>query len=62
MGNEACGAALLSISVCYALPGHVWLREIQLPEGATVADALAASGFAEAFPVCLLYTSPSPRD
>ena len=29
MGNEACGAALLSISVCYALPGHVWLREIQ---------------------------------
>ena len=40
MGNEACGAALLSISVCYALPGHVWLREIQLPEGATVALSL----------------------
>ncbi|MGV2904759.1 RnfH family protein, partial [Achromobacter sp. AGC25] len=51
MANEPTGAALLNISVCYALPGHVWLREIQLPEGATVIDALAASGFAQAFPV-----------
>ncbi|AYD64366.1 RnfH family protein [Achromobacter sp. LC458] len=51
MANEPSEAALLNVSVCYALPGHVWLRELRLPDGATVADALAASGFAQAFPV-----------
>ncbi|WP_332607671.1 RnfH family protein [Achromobacter sp. ESBL13] len=51
MANEPSDAVLLNVSVCYALPGHVWLRELRLPEGATVADALAASGFGQAFPV-----------
>lgn len=51
MESEPSDAALLNVSVCYALPGHVWLRELRLPDGATVADALAASGFAQAFPV-----------
>ncbi|WAI81860.1 MULTISPECIES: RnfH family protein [Achromobacter] len=51
MANEPSVAALINVSVCYALPGHVWLRELRLPEGATVSDALAASGFAQAFPV-----------
>lgn len=51
MANEPSDAALLTVSVCYALPGHVWLRELRLPDGATVADALAASGFSKAFPV-----------
>ena len=51
MANEPSEAALLNVSVCYALPGHVWLRELRLPDGATVADALAASGFTQAFPV-----------
>ena len=36
---------------CYALSAQVWLRELRLPAGATVADALRASGFAQAFPV-----------
>lgn len=51
MANEPSGAASLRVSVCYALPGHVWMRELHLPEGATVADALDACGFAKAFPV-----------
>lgn len=51
MVSEASGAPQLSVCVCYALPGHVWLREVTLPVDATVADALAASGFAQAFPV-----------
>ncbi|APX74178.1 RnfH family protein [Achromobacter insolitus] len=51
MVNEPPAAPQIGVSVCYALPGHVWLRELRLPDGATVADALAASGFAEAFPV-----------
>ncbi|WMD22547.1 RnfH family protein [Achromobacter seleniivolatilans] len=51
MVNEPSAAPQLSVCVCYALPGHVWLREVMLPVDATVADALAASGFAQAFPV-----------
>jgi Uncharacterized protein conserved in bacteria len=42
--------ALLRVSVCYALPGRAWMRELTLAPGATVADALAASGFGQAFP------------
>lgn len=51
MANEPSPAGQVRVSVCYALPGHVWMRELSLPEGATVAEALAASGFADAFPV-----------
>ncbi|MNT67698.1 Persistence and stress-resistance antitoxin PasI [compost metagenome] len=51
MANEPSGAGQIGVIVCYALPGHVWLRELRLPDGATVQDALAASGFAKAFPV-----------
>lgn len=32
------------VEVCYALPTRQWLRALALPAGATVADALAASG------------------
>ncbi|MGE8659313.1 MAG: RnfH family protein [Achromobacter sp.] len=49
MASEGHGQ--IAVSVCYALPGQVWLRELCLPAGATVADALRASGFAQAFPV-----------
>ncbi|MFY2942354.1 RnfH family protein [Achromobacter xylosoxidans] len=51
MGNEACADGRIAVSVCYALPAKVWLRELRLPAGATVADALRESGFAQAFPV-----------
>jgi len=37
MANEPAAACLsVSVSVCYALPGHVWMRELRLPAGATV--------------------------
>ncbi|AMG35620.1 MULTISPECIES: RnfH family protein [Achromobacter] len=51
MANEPSAAGQIEVSVCYALSAQVWLRELRLPAGATVADALRASGFAQAFPV-----------
>lgn len=33
---------LLPVSVAYALPEQQWVVELELPEGSTVADALAA--------------------
>lgn len=43
-------ASELTITVCYARPEAVWQHEVRLPAGATVGAALAASGFAQAFP------------
>ena len=43
-------SAWLSVTVCYAMPGRAWLKELRLSKPATVAQALAASGFAQAFP------------
>ncbi|MFU1911865.1 RnfH family protein [Bordetella hinzii] len=40
----------LRITVCHARPDGVWMRELTLPAGATLADAVAASGFGEDFP------------
>ncbi|MBB1624557.1 RnfH family protein [Achromobacter sp. UMC71] len=51
MANEPSADGLIGVCVCYALPAQVWLRDVRLPAGATVADALEASGFAQAFPV-----------
>lgn len=38
----------ISVEVVCAWPGRVWLRRLSLPEGSTVADALAASGSRQA--------------
>ena len=43
-------SAMLSIEVCYAQPGEEALLAIELPEGATVRQALEASGILERFP------------
>jgi putative ubiquitin-RnfH superfamily antitoxin RatB of RatAB toxin-antitoxin module len=40
----------LSIEVCYALPDGQTLIPIELPEGATVQQALDASGILQRFP------------
>lgn len=40
----------ITVSVCYAQPGNIWLRELRVPAGCTLAQALAASGFHDAFP------------
>jgi len=51
MGDEVGTAArLLHVTVCYALADHIWLREITVPMGTTVMQALEASGFTAAFP------------
>ncbi len=48
MGHAA--ASMLSIVVCHAGPQGTWQARLTLPAGASVADALAASGYALAFP------------
>ncbi|HEY0295777.1 MAG TPA: RnfH family protein [Bordetella sp.] len=50
MANEAAPGPCLRVQVCYALHDSVWQRDLALPQGATVAQALAASGLAEDFP------------
>lgn len=50
MANDTQASGFLTVCVCYALPEAAWQREITLPAGATVADALSASGFQAAFP------------
>jgi putative ubiquitin-RnfH superfamily antitoxin RatB of RatAB toxin-antitoxin module len=56
MANSAAGSeagaplAALSVSVCYAGLVSRWVRQLELPPGATVAMALDASGFAAAHP------------
>lgn len=38
------------VQVVYAWPGGVWQRDVRLPAGACVADAVRASGFTTDFP------------
>ena len=40
----------LRVEVAYVEPGRQFLQAVELPAGATVADALAASGLAQQFP------------
>lgn len=43
-------ASAIRVTVAFALPARQWLVELELPVGATVADALAASGLATRVP------------
>ncbi|MVW79922.1 RnfH family protein [Bordetella sp. 02P26C-1] len=38
------------VLVCYPTPDSAWAREVTLPAGATVRQAMIESGFAQAFP------------
>ncbi|ALM83127.1 RnfH family protein [Bordetella sp. N] len=50
-GQPACAAAgQLSVQVCQVWPKRVWQVRLTLTAGASVADALAASGYEQAFP------------
>jgi len=40
----------IAVCVVYALPDRQVIKEVMLPAGATVADALTASGLAREFP------------
>jgi hypothetical protein len=42
--------ASISVEVIYALPAEQPLMQVQVPEGATVEDAIRASGVLDAFP------------
>jgi putative ubiquitin-RnfH superfamily antitoxin RatB of RatAB toxin-antitoxin module len=44
------GADRIRVEVAYALPEQQLLLPVDLPEGSTVEDALAASGIQERFP------------
>lgn len=48
MGNERRG--VMTVEVLYARPGALWRRSIELPSGATVEQALDASGLLRSFP------------
>ena len=41
---------VIHVSVVCAAPDRVFLRELQLPQGASVSDAIEASGFRQAWP------------
>jgi putative ubiquitin-RnfH superfamily antitoxin RatB of RatAB toxin-antitoxin module len=41
---------VIHVSVVCAAPDRVFLRELQLPQGANVNDAIEASGFRQAWP------------
>ena len=43
-------AAVVHIEVIYALPDTVWRKSLTLPQGASVNDALQASGLAVDYP------------
>lgn len=43
-------AGSIAVEVVYALPERCWRFPLRLPEGATVADAIAAAGLHAAIP------------
>ncbi|HEU0204919.1 MAG TPA: RnfH family protein, partial [Burkholderiaceae bacterium] len=43
-------AATVHATVAYCPPGEVWMREVLLDPGATLLDAVRASGVLQAFP------------
>lgn len=47
----------MRIEVLFAAPDRVWRQTLELPEGATAGEALAASEFARLFPE---YADPAP--
>jgi len=73
MGGEAAGGvatdSALHVTVCYAQPEAVWLRNLAVPPGTTALQAIAASGFGTAFPHVdplvhglAIYGQPCPPD
>lgn len=48
----------MKISVVYALPGRQIVRDLELPEGATVDAALRASGLLQEFPAITPAVTP----
>jgi putative ubiquitin-RnfH superfamily antitoxin RatB of RatAB toxin-antitoxin module len=61
-------AETIEVEVAYAEPARQFLRRITLPNGATVADAIAASGLAAEFAIDVsglpagIWSKPVSRD
>jgi putative ubiquitin-RnfH superfamily antitoxin RatB of RatAB toxin-antitoxin module len=60
MADEAGSAPVdsLPVVVCYALPQQEFLRTLAVRQGATVGEAIEASGVLAAFPEINLVTQP----
>ena len=60
--------APIAVEVAYAEPARQFLRRVELPEGATVADAIAAScierdaGIAASQLACGIWSKPAARE
>lgn len=50
MPDEAGPATTIRVTVAYAMPARAWSAMLDLPVGATAADALARSDFAAQVP------------
>jgi putative ubiquitin-RnfH superfamily antitoxin RatB of RatAB toxin-antitoxin module len=50
MSPAEAGAATVHIAVCYARPDSVFLKEIDVPTGTTIAAAIVGSGLQQACP------------
>lgn len=48
---------MMQIEILFTAPDQVWRQMLELPEGSTAADALAACDFARLFPE---YANPAP--
>ncbi|MDN5843650.1 MAG: RnfH family protein [Alcaligenaceae bacterium] len=48
---------MMRIELLFAAPDQVWRQTLELPEGVTAGDALAASDFSRLFPE---YADPAP--
>lgn len=47
----------IEVTVCFADTHGVWQRQVHVPPAATVADAIEASGFAQAYPHVNVYAN-----
>lgn len=48
--NHLTQAKTNQVTVCFAQPHRVWLEELELPQGSTLAEAVQASQFSIQFP------------
>ena len=50
-------AELLRVEVCYASPNHIWLRQLALPPGTTIEQAIRQSAILQEVPGLVLDAS-----
>lgn len=50
MSQAESGAATVRLSVCYAKPDYVFVKDIEVPAGTTIAAAIVGSGLQQECP------------